>query len=60
MKMKKVFSLALGVLFAAGVMAGCGTEEKAATENGSAKEFLNVSYDPTRELYAEFNKEFTK
>jgi sulfate transport system substrate-binding protein len=24
------------------------------------KEILNVSYDPTRELYAEFNKEFAK
>jgi len=60
MKMKKVLSLALGVLFAAGVMTGCGTEQQAATDSEGTKEFLNVSYDPTRELYAEFNKEFTK
>ncbi|MEG1091569.1 MAG: extracellular solute-binding protein, partial [Acinetobacter sp.] len=25
----------------------------------SAKDFLNVSYDPTRELYDNFNKEFS-
>ncbi|MCG4788819.1 hypothetical protein L0N33_26170, partial [Roseburia faecis] len=26
--------------------------------NVVAKDFLNVSYDPTRELYENFNKEF--
>ncbi len=60
MKMKQILSLALGALFVAGVMAGCGTEEKTGAGSEGAKEFLNVSYDPTRELYAEFNKEFTK
>nr|MBP7218527.1 sulfate ABC transporter substrate-binding protein [Acinetobacter sp.] len=24
----------------------------------AAQEFLNVSYDPTRELYSDFNKQF--
>ncbi|HJV36777.1 sulfate ABC transporter substrate-binding protein [Geomonas sp.] len=28
--------------------------------NALAKEFLNVSYDPTRELYQDFNKAFAK
>ncbi|HJV66119.1 MAG TPA: sulfate ABC transporter substrate-binding protein [Geomonas sp.] len=28
--------------------------------NAIAKEFLNVSYDPTRELYQDFNKAFAK
>ena len=51
MKMAKFLSLALGVLFTAGVMTGCGTNEQAASGGNkeSAKEFLNVSYDPTRE-----------
>ena len=62
MKMTKFLSLALGVLFTAGVMTGCGTNEQAASGGNkeSAKEFLNVSYDPTRELYAEFNQKFTE
>ena len=29
-----------------------------ATHNVAAKDFLNVSYDPTREFYQEYNKEF--
>jgi sulfate transport system substrate-binding protein len=28
------------------------------TGNAYAKEFLNVSYDPTREFYQEYNKSF--
>ena len=63
MKWKKVLGVAMSVVFAAGVMAGCGGEQAASTsskDGGGASEFLNVSYDPTRELYAEFNKEFTK
>lgn len=30
----------------------------ATTLSVSAKDFLNVSYDPTRELYDNFNKDF--
>ncbi|MBO6305065.1 MAG: sulfate ABC transporter substrate-binding protein [Selenomonadaceae bacterium] len=59
MKIKKAIGLALGILLTAGIIAGCGGEDKKAAKE-EAKEFLNVSYDPTRELYAEFNKEFTK
>ena len=29
-----------------------------ATHNVVAKDFLNVSYDPTREFYQEYNKKF--
>lgn len=40
-----------------GLLAGCG--EGASDSGASGKvELLNVSYDPTRELYEEFNKEF--
>jgi len=31
-----------------------------AIQNSIAKDFLNVSYDPTRELYEDVNKEFGK
>ena len=31
----------------------------AATANGAEYKLLNVSYDPTRELYSEYNKAFT-
>jgi sulfate transport system substrate-binding protein len=43
---------------------GGATEKTTANANGGAKlpnvELLNVSYDPTRELYQEFNKAFAK
>ncbi len=59
MKWWKVIGVAFGVL-ATGFAAGCG-DQQAADSAGSkgAAEFLNVSYDPTRELYAEFNQVFT-
>ena len=44
------------------LLAACSSDE-GSTSNGSGKdkvEILNVSYDPTRELYDEFNKEFAK
>lgn len=57
-------------LLAAGLLAlssitGCSQESsgKAGDEGSSGKdpiELLNVSYDPTRELYQEFNQEFIK
>ena len=50
-KPKKFFA-ALMIFFAA-TLSGCGNEK-----NSAPKEFLNVSYDPTRELYAEYNKKF--
>lgn len=55
MQAKKLFGLAVSVLLAVGVMAGCGSDT---AENTDSKEFLNVSYDPTRELYTEFNEKF--
>lgn len=36
-------------------LSGCG---KSGGAGGGAKEIINVSYDPTREFYAEFNKLF--
>ncbi|KON90156.1 sulfate transporter subunit [Sporosarcina globispora] len=57
-------------LFAAGLLAlfsitGCSQESGGKEEGGGSLgkdpvELLNVSYDPTRELYQEFNQEFIK
>lgn len=49
--------LAAGVLTMAVVLSGCagGTEEAK-----GGQEFLNVSYDPTRELYQDINEAFSQ
>ena len=57
-KSKKIISAILSAALAIGVIGmttGCGNDEEAAT---TPKEFLNVSYDPTRELYAAYNEKF--
>ena len=59
MNKKKIVGLVFSALLAVGLMAGCGSENQAAGDgSGTGKEFLNVSYDPTRELYAAFNEKF--
>lgn len=40
------------------LLAGCGKGSGAQTTGEKTIELLNVSYDPTRELYDEFNQEF--
>ena len=49
------------------LLSGCGAESSNSTnekgkesEKPKSVELLNVSYDPTRELYQEFNEEFAK
>ncbi|KEK24887.1 hypothetical protein BAGA_21660 [Bacillus gaemokensis] len=54
-----------GVLLSAFVLlSGCAsTTSTSKSESGQEKksiELLNVSYDPTRELYQDFNKDFAK
>ncbi len=53
--MKSVISLITGLALSATLVAG-------AQAAGAAKDIdlLNVSYDPTRELYVDFNKSFTE
>lgn len=46
-----------GFIFSMGLMSGCGGENSAGISQSKA-EFLNVSYDPTRELYAAYNEKF--
>jgi sulfate transport system substrate-binding protein len=49
---------ALALLLSASVLAGCsGGDEK---QGGASVEILNVSYDPTRELYKEVNAAFAR
>lgn len=57
MKAKKLLSIAAAAVLAMGVMAGCGS---GSDDEAASQDFLNVSYDPTRELYAEFNEKFAK
>jgi sulfate transport system substrate-binding protein len=57
--------LIIALLLLALSLAGCGAKQEAAADKGkpAAKEpvtLLNVSYDPTRELYKEFNDAFAK
>lgn len=53
-------SMLLVVALAAGVVTGCGSESDDATDSDTALELLNVSYDPTRELYVEYNNLFNE
>ena len=50
-----VLALSLGVALTLGLAPGASPAAHAATTT-----LLNVSYDPTRELYEEYNKEFAK
>ena len=54
MTLRKFF--AAMILFASIVMTGCGDDNSIPTS--VTQEFLNVSYDPTRELYAAYNEKF--
>ena len=43
------------------IIAGCtGSQTSTNSDGVTTVEILNVSYDPTRELYGEFNQEFAK
>ena len=60
---KKLLPLLTVAALTIGSLAGCGSTSTGAanTQSGSAEgsvEITNVSYDPTRELYEEYNKIF--
>jgi sulfate/thiosulfate transport system substrate-binding protein len=65
-KKKGIFKMSSVLLLSFVLLSGCSSSEKSSnetnTESGEKSkepvELLNVSYDPTRELYAAFNKEF--
>ncbi|MFJ8088475.1 sulfate ABC transporter substrate-binding protein [Lysinibacillus sp. NPDC095746] len=65
MKKRKYFLQSLALLSTlALLLTGCGSSSSekntGAQESKKPVELLNVSYDPTRELYEEFNKDFIK
>lgn len=62
-----ILSLALFGLFAAGIFTGCNSQTSTDSKNKAggagekpSLELLNVSYDPTREFYKEYNVAFAK
>lgn len=62
--MKKRWSTLLTGASLALLLAACGNEEEKESVDGAPAaekiELLNVSYDPTRELYEEFNAKFSE
>lgn len=62
MKKTRILSLVLSATLIMGVLVGCGKQETSSEKTASNKpvELLNVSYDPTRELYTKFNESFIK
>lgn len=61
MKKTRILSLVLSATIIMGIFVGCGKQNS--SENGASNkpvELLNVSYDPTRELYTKYNESFAK
>ena len=61
MGLNKVVKFAVVFLSSLFVLAACNNDvENGDAANNKSVELLNVSYDPTRELYKEFNDQFAK
>ena len=65
MRVKKIITLFTVTALTLGSLTGCGskagTDSKKSDASSNKKvEITNVSYDPTRELYEEYNKIFQK
>lgn len=60
-EIKSLFKISTILLTASLILSGC-SDTKSSGENSKASsiELLNVSYDPTRELYQEYNDAFAK
>lgn len=58
MKRKRFLSVVLVLTVVMGVFTGCSKNGSVDATSTSAIEITNVSYDPTREFYEAFNKEF--
>lgn len=56
MNMKKVLTIGITSVLAVGTLIGCSSSK----EEYKTIEIINVSYDPTRELYEAYNVEFKK
>jgi sulfate/thiosulfate-binding protein len=62
MKKTRILSVLLSATMIMGILVSCGKQEGNGQASASNKpvELLNVSYDPTRELYTKFNESFAK
>ena len=62
MKKIRILTLVLSATLIIGVFVGCGKQSGSNGNTTSNKpvELLNVSYDPTRELYTKYNESFAK
>ena len=59
MKMKRLVATVMAAVLAVGLTA-CGSDGGSDTGSDDGLKLTNVSYDPTRELYAEYNEAFKK
>ncbi|MGN1032711.1 MAG: sulfate ABC transporter substrate-binding protein [Intestinibacter sp.] len=64
---RKILALTLSATLLAGSLVGCSSSNKSSSSSSASAsastesvELLNVSYDPTRELYEEYNKKFAE
>ena len=61
---KKILALTASAVLAVSSLTACGSENSSSgsTESGNSEKvtITNVSYDPTRELYAAYNKVFAQ
>jgi sulfate transport system substrate-binding protein len=61
MKKKKIIGLVLAIALVIGSITGCGSSSDSGTSaSGDTVTLTNVSYDPTRELYEQYNEAFAK
>lgn len=54
---KRGIALGMSMVLLAGVLTGCGNSDSNSSSSDTVK-LTNVSYDPTRELYEQYNKIF--
>lgn len=57
---KRVIHLLLAGVLAVGVLGGCGGAGGSQSASAGTIQLINVSYDPTRELYESYNQLFQK
>ena len=55
---KRISAILLASALSVGLLAGCGGSSDSGSASGDSVEITNVSYDPTRELYQQYNKAF--
>ncbi len=56
--MRRIYSLAVLIASAGLFLPACNTSQAEADRETASRELLNVSYDPTRELWKSLNKQF--